>query len=154
MQIKTTRFGVITAKDDSVIKMPDGMLGFESCKRYILLGDRPDVAFQWLQSIDDPTLAFMIINPMDFFQDYDLELTEEQSASIGLMDPTNAIVVTTISTANNGSTVTTNLAGPIVINTETLVARQIVLQDDSYCTKHIIGGVAAPCAEPELLAAA
>lgn len=139
MQISTIRFGTIEVKDDSIIKMTEGMLGFEQCERYVLLEDRPGTVFKWMQAVDDPTVAFMVINPNDFFPDYEVELNNDEAESLGLTNPSDSVMLTTVTLSRNEGTVTTNLLGPIIINLQTLQGRQVLVQDDRYCVKHIIG---------------
>jgi flagellar assembly factor FliW len=139
MLIETTRFGEIDVAEKSIMHMPQGMLGFESCKRFVLLEDRPDTPFKWLQAIDDPKLAFVVIDPTEFFSDYEFELTDEDADSLDLKDSTDAAIVTTVTIDGENDKVTTNLVGPVVINSRTLTAKQIVLQDERYGTKHVIG---------------
>jgi flagellar assembly factor FliW len=139
MQITTTRFGTIDVKDESVLHINEGMFGFEHCTRYVLLEDRPDNLIKWMQSVDDSAVAFMIINPNDFFPDYEVELTDEQAKSLGLTDPSESAMFTTITISRDEDKVTTNLVGPIVMNLRTMQAQQIILSDDKYCTKHVIG---------------
>lgn len=138
MRIETTRFGMINVKDGSILQMPEGMLGFEHCKRFILLEEQPGAAFKWMQAVDDKDVAFVITNPCDFFPDYEVELTESQAELMELTDPGEAVMFTTVTVGREQGQVTTNLLGPIVINVSTLCARQIVLDDDRYGTKHLI----------------
>ena len=139
MRIETTRFGAIEVKDESIVHMSEGMLGFEHCTRYALLEDRPDAAFKWMQAVDDPAVAFIVINPVDFFPDYEIELTDEQAESLDLRDASECVMFTTVTVDQDEGKATTNLLGPIVMNVRTLQARQIVLQNDRYCTRHVIG---------------
>ena len=145
MRVDATRFGIIEVDQQSVIEMPAGMLGLEDSTRFVLLEDQQDSAFKWLQSLDDPALAFIVIDPMDFFADYDVELNDEQAESLDLSDPADAVTLTTVTVTREQGQVSANLAGPIVINASTLRARQIVLEDERYTTKHVIGNRLAPC---------
>jgi flagellar assembly factor FliW len=154
MQIETTRFGKIDVKDESIVQIQDGMLGFEHCTRYVLLEAEPDSAVKWMQAVDDPDVAFMVINPNEFFPDYEVELTDEQAESLDLKDPSESAMFTTVTASRDEGKVTTNLVGPIVINLRTMCARQIVLQDDHYCTKHIIGSAEKTEADREMAKAA
>jgi len=138
MLINTTRFGEVEISEDSILHMPEGMLGFESCKRYVLLQDRPETPYKWLQAVDDPALAFIVINPLDFFPDYNIDLAEEDAESIGLCDPAHAALMTTVTVDGKQGRVTTSLLGPIVINSDNLHAKQVVLQDERYGTKHMV----------------
>jgi len=146
MQIETTRFGTIEVERQLVIDMPGGMLGLERCKRFTLLEERPESAYKWLQSLDDPAVAFIVVNPIEFFPDYEAELTDEQAKTLELMDPSDAVLLSTVTVGRERNQVTANLAGPVVINARTLRARQIVLEDDRYSTKHIIARREPACA--------
>lgn len=153
MQIDTTRFGTIEIAEESVIRMPDGMLGFESAQQFVLLEDRPDTAFKWLQAVDNSALAFIVINPLEFFPSYEIELPDEQAESLEVNDPGDAVMFTTVTIAGDGK-VTTNLLGPIIMNSRTLNARQIVLQDDRFSAKHVICELPSVNSRPETAKAA
>jgi len=144
MHAQTTRFGSIEVKDESIMQMPEGLLGFEECKRFVLLEEEPDSLFRWFQSLDQPELAFILINPLDFYPDYDVELSDEQAIKLGLDDPSEAVMFTTVSINREKGQVTTNLLGPIVFNIRTLRGKQLVLQDDRYSTKCTIGDIQCP----------
>lgn len=154
MRIQTTRFGEIDISESSILHMPDGMLGFSMKKKFVLLEDQPDTLLKWLQAVDDPALAFIVINPMDFFVDYDVELSDEDVKFLDLKDPSEAAIVTTVTVDNQNGHVTTNLLGPVVINSRSLCAKQIVLQDEKYGTKHLIGVKASSDSNLETAAAA
>jgi flagellar assembly factor FliW len=153
MKIDTTRFGNIEIAEESIVHMPDGMLGFEASKRFVLLEDRPDTAFKWLQAVDDPALAFIVVDPMEFFPEYEIELPDEQAESLGLGDPCDAIMLTTVTVGSDGK-ITTNLLGPVIMNCRTLRAAQIVLQDDRYKPKHVICELPRMESQPEQAKAA
>jgi flagellar assembly factor FliW len=154
MRIETTRFGSIDINDSSVIRTPEGMLGFEDCKCFVLLEDQPGSCFKWLQSVDEPGLAFVVVNPIDFFPDYDVELTDEQADSLDLADAADAVMLTTVTINKEQNKVTTNLVGPLVINARTLIARQIVLDDERYTPKHAISRNLEICPERQRAAVA
>lgn len=136
MRINTTRFGDVDISDKSVIRMPEGMSAFETCKRYVLLEDRPESPFKWLQAVDDPALAFIVTDPMEFFDDYEIELSEADAELLNLKDASNAAIMTTVTVDKEKGWATTNLLGPIVVNSKSLRAKQIVLGNDKYHTKH------------------
>ena len=138
MRILTARFGLIDINDASVLDAPEGLLGFERCTRLVLLEDQPSSHFKWLQAVDHPKVAFIVINPMEFFPEYDVVLTDDHAASLMLEEAADAVMFTTVTVDHNVGQATTNLAGPIVINTRILRVRQIVLDDPRYQSKHII----------------
>jgi len=68
MIVRTTRFGDVDIAEDRVITFPKGLLGFADNKRYCLFEPNEDACFYWLQSLDDPTLAFVVTDPALFFR--------------------------------------------------------------------------------------
>jgi len=67
---KARRFGEVNYKNSKRIKIPKGIFGFSKFKDYIIVEKKEDLPFLWLQSILDPDLAFLIVDPLIFFPDY------------------------------------------------------------------------------------
>jgi|YNPNPStandDraft_1061719.scaffolds.fasta_scaffold00001_11 flagellar assembly factor FliW len=140
MKIDTTRFGVLEVDDDSVVSMPRGPLGFEDNTEFVLIQHRPDTKFRWLQSTADPALAFVVIDPSDFFADYEFEISDADAEKLNLDSADDALVLAIVTISEGGKEVTANLAAPVVINSKELVGMQIVLQDGRYSVKHSLIG--------------
>jgi flagellar assembly factor FliW len=133
--VETARFGQIEVEDRSVISLPRGLFGFEDATEFTLLQHRPGAAFRWLQCITRPDLAFVVVDPSDFFVDYGFDLSSVEAEYLTMDDPQDAIVLTMVSVGKDGGEVTANLVGPIVVNSKTLVGMQVVLDDERYSTK-------------------
>lgn len=135
MKVETTRFGNVTVHEGDIIHMPRGMLGFPDQKRYIILQHKADSFFYWYQSLDDPSLAFVIISPFYFVPDYHVEIEDtfkdmawdESMERKGL----ELYVVVKIP-KGQPQKMTANLIGPILINTAARQAVQMVLPNTSY----------------------
>lgn len=138
MKIETTRFGTITAEEEKVITMPFGMLGFPDAKRFIMLQHKENSPFFWYQSVDDPTLAFVIMNPFLFEPDYNIDLddwvTEMAWNEEGRQDNLELYVVVNIPKGAPDK-MTANLIGPILINNTIHQAVQMIISESSYSHK-------------------
>ena len=77
--IESSRFGVIEIADEGVIEFPHGLIGLTG-SRYALVAKEEDSAFLWLHSLDDPTLALAVTNPFQFFANYEVSLSDSESA--------------------------------------------------------------------------
>src|SRR5258708_7634704 len=77
MEIQTSRFGTLVVEDDRVMTFPNGLLGFPNCSRFALIQTGSENYFFWLQSVEDPSLAFVITDPNIFFKDYEVPVREE-----------------------------------------------------------------------------
>jgi flagellar assembly factor FliW len=133
MEIQTTRFGVLSIEDERVMTFTRGLLGFPDHTRFALLQTGEDNYFFWLQSVDDPNLAFVVTDPTIFFKDYDVPVREETQADIALTDPKLAQVFVICNKV--GDWLTGNLLGPIVVNAENRLATQVVLTEKKWTTR-------------------
>jgi flagellar assembly factor FliW len=136
MTIHTARFGEVTVEEDRIIHFVEPILGFEQSNRYVILDHAEDSPFKWLQSADEPDLAFVVTNPKFFGIDYEFELGDEQAQKLSLEAAEDALVVTIVNIPQeNPGKMTTNLLGPIIINQKLRQAMQVVLHDTPYNTK-------------------
>lgn len=142
MQITTSRFGVLDALDDQMVEIDGGLLGFPDARRYVRVAIPDAEGWLWLQSADDPDLAFLAVDAFLFFPDYDLELPDADATAIELEVSTDAevLALVTVRRADDGGTdsISANLLGPLVINNRTKVGRQVVLSDSQYSTREIM----------------
>lgn len=142
MDVRTTRFGVIEIAEDRVITFPKGLLGFPDRKRFCLLEPGDDACFFWLQSIDDPDLAFVVTDPTLFVPDYKVPVRPEQVEALGIEKTEDSQVFVIVNKVDQ--TLTGNLQGPLVINTLTRVGEQFVLAEKRWTTRHTLMTVTAP----------
>lgn len=146
MQVRTTRFGNVEIAEDRVITFPKGLLGFSEYRRYCLLEPAEDSAFFWLQSLDDPSLAFVVTDPSFFVPDYSVPIRAEQMGDLGLAKLEDAQVFVIVNKVDQ--TLTGNLQGPLVINTASRSGEQFVLAEKRWTTRHPLVQLAKPNAVP------
>jgi flagellar assembly factor FliW len=149
MRVNTKAYGAIEVDERQKISFPKGILGFEKFKDYVLL-DAERQPFYWLQSLDVERVAFILVNPFLFRPDYELDIDDSELVEIGITDPETALIFTIVTIPSDGSPMTANLQGPLVINKDARLARQAVLTDPRWKTKHdVVAELAAakkaPC---------
>jgi flagellar assembly factor FliW len=142
MDVRTTRFGVVQIAEDRVITFPKGLLGFSQCKRYCLLEPGEDACFFWLQSLDEPGLAFVVTDPSLFVPDYSVPIRPEQMADMKMDKLEDAQVFVIVNKVEQQ--LTGNLQGPLVINTVTREGEQMVLAEKRWTTRHPLLRVGEP----------
>ncbi len=134
--IQTARFGEVSVDEERVIQFIEPILGFSDSARYVILDHAEDSPFKWLQSADDPELAFVVTNPKLFGIDYEFALSDETAEHLTLHSAEDALVMTIVNIPQEDpSKMTTNLLGPIVVNQASRKALQVVLHDSGYSTK-------------------
>ena len=136
MKVKTTRFGTIDVKEGQVITLAEGMLGFSECSRYILMDDEIGEPFMWMQSLDIPSLAFVVIDPAIILPSYHFSVKKDQIKNLDTDNVEDLQVYVIVTMAANILDVTVNLQGPLVINKSKRIGLQVVLNDPNFSTRH------------------
>jgi flagellar assembly factor FliW len=138
MIISTTRFGALEIPDDKIITMAKPVLGFEQLKRYCLIEREDCEPFLWMQSTEDPAVAFIVVNPLFFNPEYRIEVNPKEVEELRITDVKAVETYAIVTIPANPAEMTINLQGPILINAETRLAKQLVLVNSEYAVCHHI----------------
>lgn len=139
ISVQTTRFGPIEVDEDLIVRLPHGMIGFEDCVRFVVLHQDPDNVLRWFQCIDDGSVAFPIMDPYVYDAGYSPTIAPSDAAEIGLTEETPRLVFAVVTIPRDDPAgLTVNLLGPIIVNAETRIGKQVVVTDECYKTKHRI----------------
>jgi flagellar assembly factor FliW len=137
VKVATKAYGLIEVDERQKIIFSQGLFGFEKIKDYLLL-DAERQPFYWLQSTDVEQIAFVLVNPFLFRPDYEVNISNEELAEIGINAPEKALIFSIVTIPPDGSPMTANLQGPLIINRDTRMGKQAVLSDSRWKTKHDI----------------
>ncbi|MBU1690151.1 MAG: flagellar assembly protein FliW [Gammaproteobacteria bacterium] len=132
MKFHSIQFGTQEIDPESILTFPKGMPGFENCTRYKLFHeDKEQPVVHWLQSIDDPSVAFSVVDPAVFGLNYEFVLSDEEEQLLK-MESVDDIAVFLIAykqqpDAGSKTNINANINGPIVLNTRARIGMQKVL---------------------------
>lgn len=133
MQVETRLFGLIDIADDKIITLGRGLIGYPEMKKFTLIFDEEKEhkgGIMWLQSLDEPQFAMPVIDPSSVCDDYNPTVNDELISGIGELSDDSLFVLVTIKVPSDITKMTINLKGPIIINTDTLLGEQIIVEDD------------------------
>jgi flagellar assembly factor FliW len=140
MTIQTSRFGSVNLSPDDLIEFPEGILGFNDLRKFVLLDDPNDEIFAWLQSCEIPEIAFPVLEPELFAQGFEIVLNKHDMESlrlpIGKIDGIRSFTIITI--PDDPTQMTANMKAPVIINVKERIARQVVLQDNNLAIREPI----------------
>lgn len=137
MDVVTKSNEVVKVSEKQIFDFPYGLLGFEQYKKYALIESEYEPFF-WLQSLDEQKLAFLLVDPFLICNSYEADIDDESLKMIEVQSPEDIIVMTTVTIPSDGSIITANLLGPIVINRKNNKCLQVVLNDNKWTTKYDI----------------
>jgi len=135
MVLETGRFGQVEVAAEEVIEIPSGILGFPDDQKFCLIDSADDTLILWLQSLTNPNLAFPVLEPKIFKPEYVVRLSAAELRELKLSTINNASVFTIITLPQNLTEMTANLKAPLVINRESRIAKQVVLQENDQPIK-------------------
>jgi len=125
-----------SVKEQTLVHLPLGLLGFEQYKEFRLVQDPAEAPFEWLLSVDDPSLGFLVILPFIVVPSYQPDIDPQDAEFLQLHSSDDAVVLSTVTLQSNGAA-TLNLKGPIVFNRRTSVGKQVVPRNAAeYSTRH------------------
>lgn len=133
MKAATRLFGEIEIDESKIITFEDGIIGFPDMKKFTLIfdeekEDRPSIS--WLQSMDEPEIAFPVMDPLFVCETYNPSVEDELLKNLGTIKEDNLYVLVTVTVPQDIKELAVNLKAPIVINTDTRKASQIIVEDD------------------------
>lgn len=139
MLLHTTNFGDIEINDENIISFEEGLPGFESLNRFIIINNEGDNSpFSWLQSVENGDLAFVIMNPLVFLKDYTVTIDDFMVNSLEIEKPEDVMIYSVVVIPEEVSEISANLKAPIIINTKNKKGKQVILDNSEYHVRHYI----------------
>ena len=135
MQVSTTRFGLIEVADEEVILFPEGLYGFEKQKRYVVIDQEEAGPFRMLQSLDEPALTFVVVDPVAIYADFKIEPSTEDLALIDATKGADLAQMAIVTLGRRLEEATLNLGAPLIVNRISHKGVQAVLNDTDYTPK-------------------
>ena len=118
--------------DGILLTFPSGLLGFPELTAFRLYEPQDGYPLKFLQAVEAQDVSFTCIHPASIKADYEVPLGEAEAEALHLESPEDAMVLTLVVVPEDARLMTTNLAGPLVINVKTRVGYQIILNTEKY----------------------
>lgn len=133
MKISTIRFGEIEIEESHIFKFALPIIGFNELRDFVILDLNKEGFFRWLQSVEDPALAFPIVSVFRLDVDYTIDLPDEVVQILKITNPDSLLVMNIASIPqDNPQGTTINLLAPIIFNLDEQLAGQVILSGSGY----------------------
>ncbi|MPM26032.1 Flagellar assembly factor FliW [bioreactor metagenome] len=136
MRIETKYHGTVEYEEKDIITFKNGLPGFEEFHKFVMFPIEDNPYFKILQAIKSPEIGLVTVNPFDFIEEYEVNLSEDLQADLQVEKPEEVMILNTVTLSSQVSKITTNLKAPIVININKGLGEQIILDNEKYSIKH------------------
>lgn len=138
MKIDTKYFGNIEIGEEKIIHFENGVLGFEDYKDYTILYDneKEKSFFSWLQSTEESSLAFPIVNPFNVVENYNPQINDDMLESIGGISDEDTVVFLMATIPEDVKQASVNMKAPLIINASSRKGVQVIAEGQEYEIKH------------------
>ncbi len=138
MKIETRIFGEVDIEEEKILTFDKGIIGFPDLRRFTLIHDievGANAGIRYLQSMDEPSFAMPVMNPLIVKPDYDPVVNDELLGGLGDLNENNILVLVTVTIPSDLTKMSVNLQGPIIINSDDRKAAQIIVDSSEYPVK-------------------
>lgn len=122
----------ISVDSRQILTFNSGLIGLPQLKVFALIEDEESLPIRLLQCVSTPEFVFIVINPFTIYPNYDVEISDEDAAELGVTSPSDVLVLAIVTVPEDIRFVTANLLSPIVVNMKNKRAKQILLSDTDY----------------------
>lgn len=126
--------------DGILLHFPEGLIGLPQLKRLRLLEPADAYPLKFLQDEDHPEISFVAIDAASVNPGYRVALNDQEAAELALETEADALILTMVVIPEDPKQMTTNLAGPLVINVRSRVGRQLALSGEGFPLRHRLLG--------------
>ena len=120
-----TQFGAFDVDARDIVAFPDGLPGFERCRRFVVIASPETAPLQLVQSVDGQPATFLAIDPRLVLPAYRGALTPADLSRLGANADTPLVWLALVALDDAGEA-TVNLRAPVVINPGPMVGFQVV----------------------------
>ena len=144
VQVTSSRFGELEVEENKTITFAPGPLGFERMTKWVIIENG---LLGWMQSMDDPELAFVVANPFEFYGDYQFDVNDAELSILRAENSSDLTVLSIVAVPSQVENMTINLLAPIVINHKVNAAKQVILSNNRYSVRHYLYADLLKCAK-------
>ncbi|MEZ4483728.1 MAG: flagellar assembly protein FliW [Syntrophotaleaceae bacterium] len=135
MKTIQSRFGEIEYQPENLLHFPEGLIGFETLRDFIVMPNEKEGPLFWIQSVDDPQVAFVMTDPSNFFPEYRVATTPAERAKLGIGEKDEVYSLSVV-TVPPDRKITLNLMAPVLYAPSSNRALQTILEKSPYSTRH------------------
>ena len=129
-----TRFGEVEYDPENLLHFPTGLIGLPNLHDFVVMPNKKQGPLFWIQSVDDPDIAFVLTDPTNFFLEYQLQPEDSERQNLHLENGDDCFILSIV-TVPADQQITLNLTAPILFAPKTNRAIQVIMENSPYSHK-------------------
>ncbi len=138
MKVVTSRFGEIEISEEQVYTLAAPLPGFPNTKQFFFIRNEKITPFEWMQSIEEGEVTFVVVEPRHFFHDYFPQISVSELKDIDLEKSDDYLLMSIVVLPEDMTKMTANLRGPLVINNKLKRMKQVFIETDQWTVRESI----------------
>jgi len=138
LKINSLKLGDVEYKESDLITLSTPLLGFNELNDFLMISNETSYPFIWFQSVEDPTICFILVETIHFFPDYQPDIPKRELKVLASDDLSTIKIFAIVVIPDNPLEATLNLRAPLIVNLEKKLAKQIILDNDTYQIKQLL----------------
>jgi len=134
-KIVSGKLGEIEFVETDIITLSAPILGFPDLNDFILISNDKSYPFLWFQSVQDPNICFILVEPDIFYPDYKPDLNKREAKILGAEENADIKLFGIVVVPDQPKNATVNLRAPLALNMGKKLAKQVILEDDKWQIK-------------------
>ena len=140
LKVQTASFGEIEVPQDKILRFREGIPGFPEIHRFAVFHFKDLEPFEYLQALDDPPIALLVVNPFLLYPAYAFSVEDTHLSELQASSPADVAVYVVATVPGNPVEATINLMAPILVNEKKRLGMQVILLDSAYSISHPLFG--------------
>jgi flagellar assembly factor FliW len=136
LKVNTANFGEIEVPEEKIIHFKEGIPGFPRIHRFAVLELADLKPFQYLQSLEEPPIALLMVNPFLLHPSYQFQVADADMDDLHTDKPEDVSVYAVATIPENHLEASINLMAPILVNEKHRCGKQVILLDSPYPVRH------------------
>ena len=133
-----TRLVSLTIRPEHVFHFPQGLPAFEDFKNYVFTISPETSPFVFMQALEPAGLSFVCVDPFLVHPQYAPRIGPADQDVLRLTRPDTLMLLSIVTVRMDARETTANLQGPLAINIENSIGKQILCDGQAYPVRYRI----------------
>ncbi len=126
------RLSCLPIHANNIFNFPEGLPAFEHVKQFVFVHKPNTSPFLFMTALEPGDLSFVCVDPFLICPDYSPRIGEADMNFLHAENSDSLLLLSIVTVTPEAENITANLQGPLAINMNACIGRQIVCENNAY----------------------